>query len=392
MSRFFVGRPIVAMVIAILMVLVGAVAMFGLPIAQYPNIVPPQIQVISNYTGADAVSVEQSVATPVEQQMSSVKDLLYMQSTNANDGSFTLQVTFDVESNIDIDQVNTQNKVAQGQALLPSDVNNVGLSYFQATGLPLILFSLYSPKGTHDPLFLGNYANININDTLQRVPGVGQIRIFGTFDYAMRIWVKPDRLANLGFTVSDLVAAVQAQNNVNPSGRLGGPPSPAGQQFTYTVRSQGRLLKPEEFGDVVLRLNPDGSTVRLRDVARIELGGLNYTQIGRFNGQPAVVLGLYQTPGSNALAVAKGVKTAMAELKKQFPTDVEYAIGLDTTLPVTEGIREILITLLETTLLVVFVVFMFLQSWRATLIPLIAVPVSLVGTFAVFPFLGFSVN
>src|SRR5215472_1457354 len=392
MSRFFVGRPIVAMVIAILMVLVGAVAMFGLPIAQYPNIVPPQIQVISNYTGADAVTVEQSVATPIEQQMSSVKDLLYMQSTNANDGSFILQVTFDVESNIDIDQVNTQNKAAQAQALLPSDVTNYGLTYLQSTGLPLLAMPLYSPKGTHDPLFRGNYATININDTLQRVPGVGQIRIFGTFDYAMRIWVKPDRLANLGFTVSDLASALQAQNNVNPAGRLGGPPSPMGQQFTYTVRAQGRLLKPEEFGDVVLRLNPDGSTVRLRDVARIELGGLNYTQIGRFNGHPAAVLAVYQTPGSNALAVAKGVKTAMQELKQRFPDDLDYEIGLDTTLPVTGGIREIIITLLETTLLVALVVFLFLQSWRATLIPLIAVPVSLVGTFVVFPILGFSIN
>ena len=392
MSRFFVGRPIVAMVIAILTMLVGAAAMFSLPIAQYPNIVPPQIQVLTSYTGADSVSVEQSVATPIEQQMSSVKDLLYMQSTNASDGSFILQVTFDVESNIDIDQVNTQNKASQAQALLPPEVTNYGVTYLQSTGLPLLIFSLYSPKSTYDTLFLGNYATISLNDTLQRVPGVGQIRVFGTADYAMRIWVRPDRLAELGFTVSDLVAAVQAQNNVNPSGRLAAPPSPAGQQFTYTVRAQGRLLKPEEFGNVVLRLNPDGSTVRLRDVARIELGALTYTQIARYDGKPAIAIALYQTPGSNALAVAKGAKATMAELKQRFPEDVEYATSLDTTLPVTEGIREILITLLETTLLVVFVVFMFLQSWRATLIPLIAVPVSLIGTFAVFPVLGFTIN
>ncbi len=392
MSRFFVGRPIVAMVIAILMVIVGAVAMFGLPIAQYPNIVPPQIQVQTIYTGADAVTVEQAVATPIEQQMSGVENLLYMQSTNSNDGSFTLQVTFDVDSNIDIDQVNTQNKAAQALAILPSDVINYGLTYLQSTGLPLLAISLYSPKGTYDPLFLGNYATINVNDTLQRVRGVGQIRVFGTADYAMRIWVKPDRLAKLGLTVSDLAAAVQAQNNVNPSGRLGGPPSPPGQQFTYTVRAQGRLLKAEEFGDVVLRLNPDGSTVRLGDVARIELGALTYTQIGRFNGKPAAVIAVFQTPGSNALAVAKGVKTSIEQLKQRFPADLDYGISLDTTLPVTEGMREILITLLETTLLVVLVVFLFLQNWRATLIPLIAVPVSLVGTFAVFPMLGFSIN
>ncbi len=392
MSRFFVGRPIVAMVIAILMIIVGAAAVFSLPIAQYPNIVPPQIQVQSNFTGADALTVEQSVATPIEQQMSSVESMLYMQSTNANDGSFNLTVTFDVDSNIDIDQVNTQNKASQALALLPPDVTNYGLTYLQSTGLPLLAISLYSPNNTYDPLFLGNYATISVNDALQRVKGVGQIRVFGTFDYAMRIWVKPDKLAELGFTVSDLYSAVQAQNTVNPSGRLAAPPAPPGQQFTYTVRAQGRLLKAEEFGDVVVRLNPDGSTVRLRDVARIELGALNYTQIGRFNGKPAAIIAVYQTPGSNALAVGKGVKTTIAELKKRFPNDLDYGISLDTTTPVTEGIREILITLLETTLLVVIVVFMFLQSWRATLIPLIAVPVSLVGTFAVFPILGFSVN
>ena len=392
MSRFFVGRPIVAMVIAILMVIVGGVAIFTLPIAQYPNIVPPQIQVTTTYTGADALAVEESVATPIEQQMSGVNKLLYVRSTNANDGSFNLQVTFDVDSDIDVDQVNTQNKAAQAQALLPSDVSNYGLSYVQSTGLPLLAISLYSPKGSHDPLFLANYATINVNDTIQRVPGVGLIRVFGSADYAMRIWVKPDRLAKLGFTVSDLVSAVQAQSTVNPSGRAGAEPAPKDQQFTYTIRSQGRLLKPEEFGNVVLRLNPDGSTVRLRDVARIELGALTYTQIGRMNGKPAIVIGVYQTPGSNALAVAGGVKRTIADLKQRFPADVDYGISLDTTVPVTGGIREIVITLLETTLLVALVIFVFLQSWRATLIPLIAVPVSLVGTFMVFPLLGFSIN
>src|SRR5467141_5139785 len=380
------------MVIAILMVIVGAVAMVGLPVAQYPNIVPPQIQVRTNYTGADAVTVEQSVATPIEQQMSGVKNMLYMQSTNANDGTLLIQVTFDVDSNIDIDQVNTQNKVAQAQPFLPADVTNYGLTFQQSTGLPLLGISLYSPKGSFDTLFIGNYATINLTDALYRVPGVGQVLNFGTSDYAMRIWVKPDKLAKLGLTVSDLVTAVQAQNNVNPSGRLGAEPISPGQQFTYTVRAQGRLLKAEEFGKIVVRLDPDGSTVRLSDVARIELGALTYTQLGRYNGKPALIIAVSQTPGSNALAVASGVKATMAELKKRFPSDLDYSISLDTTLPVTEGIREILITLLETTLLVVLVVFLFLQSWRATLIPLIAVPVSLVGTFAVFPMLGFSVN
>src|SRR5215467_493413 len=392
MSRFFVGRPIVAMVIAILMVLIGGVAIFGLPVAQYPNIVPPQIQVTTSYTGADAITIEQAVATPIEQQMSAADRLLYMRSTNANDGTFNLQVTFDVDSDINIDQVNTQNKAAQAQALLPPDVNNFGLTFLQSTGLPLVAISIYSPQGSYDTLFLSNYATINLIDTIQRVPGVGQIRVCGAADYAMRIWVKPDRLAKLGFTVYDLVQAVQAQNAVNPSGRLGADPAPKGQQFTYTVRAQGRLLKPEEFGNIVVRLNPDGSTVRLRDVARIELGALTYTTLGRFNQKPAVILGIYQTPGSNALAVADGIRKTIAELKQRFPPDMDYAIGLDTTLPVTGGIKEIVITLVETTLLVGLVVFIFLQSWRATLIPLLAVPVSLIGTFMVFPLLGFSVN
>src|SRR6516162_2132480 len=392
MSRFFIGRPIVAMVIAILMVLIGGVAIFGLPVAQYPNIVPPQIQVTTSYTGADAVTIEQAVATPIEQQMSAADKLLYMRSTNANDGTFNLQVTFDVDSDINIDQVNVQNKAAQAQALLPPDVNAFGLTFLQSTGLPLVGISLYSPQGSYDTLFLSNYATINLVDTLQRVPGVGQIRVFGAADYAMRIWVKPDRLAKLGFTVSDLVSAIQAQNAVNPAGRLGADPAPKGQQFTYTVRAQGRLLKPEEFGNIVVRLNPDGSTVRLRDLARIELGALTYTTVGRFDQKPSVILGIYQTPGSNALAVADGIKKTIAELKQRFPPDVDYAVGLDTTLPVTSGIKEIVITLVETTLLVALVVFIFLQSWRATLIPLIAVPVSLIGTFMVFPLLGFSIN
>jgi HAE1 family hydrophobic/amphiphilic exporter-1 len=390
--RFFVDRPIVAMVIAILTVIFGLVSVSGLPVAQYPNIVPPQIRVSTNYTGADALSIEQAVATPIEQQMSGVEKMLYMQSTNANDGSLTLQVTFDIDTNVDIDQVNTQNRVAQAQAILPTDVNNYGLTYRQFTGLPLLIISLQSPKNTYDPVFLANYANINLNDTILRLPGVGQVQNFGAADYAMRIWVKPDKLAKLGFTVSDLVNAVQRQNNVNPSGRVGDNPGPKDRQFTYTVRAQGRLVKAEEFGDIVVRLNTDGSTVRLKDVARIELGALNYTQIGRVNGKPAVAVAVFQAPGSNALAVAKAVKATMAQLKQRFPADVDYTITLDTTLPVTAGIRDILITLLETTLLVLVVVFIFLQNWRATLIPLIAVPVSLVGTFVVFPLLGFSVN
>src|SRR5881409_3284610 len=359
MSRFFVDRPIVAIVIAIVTIVLGLVSMTGLPIAQFPSIIPPQIQIQTTYTGADALTIEQSVATPLEQQMNGVDKMLYMQSTNASDGTMTLTVTFDVDTEVNIDQVNAQNRVAQA------------LPYRSTVGLPLLVFALYSPNGTYDSLFLGNYAMINVNDALYRVNGVGQVLNFGLSEYAMRIWVKPDKLAKLGLTVPDLIRAVQQQSTVNPSGRIGAEPAPPGQQLTYTVRSQGRLITAEEFGNVVVRLTPDGSAVRLRDVARIELGALTYNQSSRYNGRPSALVAVFQAPGANALAVADGVKKTMRDLKARFPSDMDYVVGLDTTLPVTEGIKEIVITIIEATLLVIVVVFLFLQNWRATLIPLI---------------------
>ena len=392
MSKFFIRRPVVAIVIAIITVLGGLVAMQALPIAQFPDIVPPQITVTATYNGADALTIEQAVAAPLEQQMNGVDNMLYMQSTNANDGTMQLVVTFDVETDPNIDQVNVQNRLAQAQPNLPPDVNTFGLTIRKTTGFPMLVLSLSSPNDTYDALFLANYANINITDALYRVSGVGEVRLFGASDYAMRIWVKPDRLAKLGLTVPELVRAVQQQSTVNPSGKIGAQPVPTGQEFSYTVRSQGRLQTAEEFGGIAVRLNPDGSVVRLSDVARIELGALNYGQIGRVNGKPGCGLGIFQTPGSNALAVAEGVKKTMTELSRRFPPDVKYLYTLDTTLPVSEGIREILITLAIAIVLVIFVVYIFLQNWRATLIPMIAVPVSLVGTFAVFPLLGFSIN
>jgi len=392
MTRFFVDRPIVAIVIAILTVILGLVALTGLPIAQYPSIIPPVIQIQTTYTGADALTIEQSVATPLEQQMNGVDKMLYLQSTNASDGTMTLSVTFDVETEVNIDQVNAQNRVAQAQPNLPADVNQYGLTYRSTVGLPLLVFAIYSPKGSYDSIFLGNYAVINVNDALYRVNGVGQVVNFGIAEYAMRIWVKPDKLAKLGLTVPDLLRAVQQQSTVNPSGRIGAEPAPPGQELTYTVRSQGRLITAEEFGNVVVRLTPDGSAVRLKDVARIELGAVTYNQSSRFNGRPSALVAVFQAPGANALAVADGAKKTMRELQARFPSDMEYAVSLDTTLPVTEGIKEIVITIVVATLLVIAVVFVFLQNWRATLIPLIAVPVSLVGPFACFPFLGFSIN
>ena len=392
MAKFFINRPIVAIVIAIITVLAGLVAMQSLPIAQFPNIAPPLISVNATYTGADAVTIEQAVATPIEQQMNGVKDMLYMQSINSNNGTMTLQVTFDIDSNVDIDQVNAQNRLSQATASLPSAVTTYGMTVQQSMGIPLLVVSLYSPKGSYDALFLANYASITLNNPLYRVRGVGQITIFGAGNYAMRVWVKPDLLAKLGITVPDLYQAVQKQSTVNPAGQIGGRPGPSGQEMTYAVKAQGRLTTPEEFGEIVVRANPDGSVVRLKDVSRIELGALSYSQVARMNGEPTAAIALYQTPGSNAIAVAEGIKKALAQLKEQFPSDLDYVVSLDTTLPVTEGMKEIEHTLFEAMVLVIIVVFLFLQNWRATLIPMIAVPVSLIGTFAVFPMLGFSIN
>ena len=391
-ADFFIKRPIVAMVISIVTVIAGLVAMRSLPLAQFPDIVPPQIITSTSYTGADAITIEQSVSTPLEQQMNGVDNMLYMQSTNANDGTEALTVTFDVNTDVNTDQVNVQNRVAQAQSSLPTDVNQLGVSVRKSTGLPMLVISLFSPNKTYDSLFLANYANININDTLYRVPGVGEVRLFGASDYAMRIWVKPDVLAKLGLGVPDITTAVRQQSNVNPAGQVGAEPAPKGKEMTYTIRAQGRLQSPEEFGQIVVRSNPDGSVVRLKDVARIELGALNYQQIARANGQPGCIIAVFQAPGSNALAVAEGLRKTIAELKTRFPNDLDYSITLDTTAPVTEGIREIIKTLIEAMILVILVVFLFLQNWRATLIPMIAVPVSLIGTFAVFPLLGFSIN
>src|SRR6267378_1083986 len=267
-SKFFIDRPIVAMVIAILTVIVGLIAMRSLPLAQLPEIVPPQVNVSTTYTGADAVTIEQSVSTPLEQQMNGVDNMLYMQSTNANDGTEQLTVTFDVDTNVNNDQVNVQNRVAQAQPNLPTDVTQFGLTIRKSTGVPMIVVALYSPKQTYQTLFLANYANININDALYRVPGVGEVRLFGASDYAMRIWVKPDLLAKLGLTVPDLARAVQQQSTVNPAGQFGAEPAPKGKEKTYTVRAQGRLKTPEEFGQVVVRSNPDGSVVRMRSEER----------------------------------------------------------------------------------------------------------------------------
>jgi len=392
MSKFFINRPIVAMVISILMVIVGLVAMTGLPTAQFPNIVPPEMQVKTTYPGADALTVEQSVATPIEQQMSGVDNMNYMYSLNANDGTLKLTVNFDIKTDPNTDQILAQMRSNQANSQLPSNVINQGVTVQKSTASPLIMFALFSPNGTYDNVFLANYSYINVNDQMTRVPGIASVTVFGAGQYAMRLWVRPDRLASLGITIPEIVSAVQQQNTVNPAGQVGGEPVPPGQEFTYAVRSQGRLQNEAEFGEIVIRANPDGSLVRIRDVGRIELGAQNYTMIGRLNGKPAAIIALYQLPGSNAIQAADGAKKVMAELKERFPADLDYVVALDTTLAVTEGIKEIIHTLFEALVLVLIVVFVFLQGWRATLIPLLAVPVSLIGTFVFFPLLGFSIN
>ncbi|MEP6672978.1 MAG: efflux RND transporter permease subunit, partial [Chthoniobacter sp.] len=392
MARFFINRPIVAMVIAILMTIVGIVSYLSLPVAQFPNIVPPEIQVKATYTGADAMTIEQSVATPIEQQMSGVDKMNYMYSVNANDGSMKLTVNFDVATDPNTDQILSQMRSNQASSQLPSDVNKAGVTVQKSTSAPLIMFSLFSPKGTYDATFLANYANINLSDQFTRVAGIASVTVFGVGQYAMRLWVKPDTLAKLGVTVPEIVQAIQAQNTVNPAGKIGGDPVPKGQEFTYAVRAQGRLQSEEEFGQIVVRANKDGSMLRVKDVARIELGAQTYSVRSRLNGQSAALVALYQMPGSNAIAAAAGAKKLMKEMAQRFPQDLDYAVSLDTTLAVTEGMVEIQHTLLEAIILVIIVVFIFLQGWRATLIPLLAVPVSLIATFALFPIFGFTVN
>jgi HAE1 family hydrophobic/amphiphilic exporter-1 len=392
MTKFFINRPIVSMVISIIMVLVGVFVMFTLPTAQFPNIAPPDIQVKATYPGADALTVEQSVAAPIEQQMSGVDNMNYMYSINANNGTLTLTVNFDVKTSPNTDQILTQMREGQAASQLPAEVINYGVTVQKSTAAPLMLFDLYSPDGRYNAEFLANYAYINLNDQFTRVPGIASVTVFGAGQYAMRLWVRPDQLSKLQITIPEIIKAIQSQNTVNPAGQIGAEPVPAGQELTYTVRAQGRLTTEEEFGKIVVRANPDGSVLRLKDVARAELGAQVYNLRGRLDGKPSAVVAIYQLPGSNAVQAAAGTRKLMQEAKKRFPPGLDYTIALDTTIPVTEGMKEIVHTLFEAILLVILVVYLFLQGWRATLIPLMAVPVSLVATFILFPVFGFSIN
>ena len=390
---FFVRRPTVAIVLSIVMVIFGVVTISGLPISQYPEVVPPEIQVNASYAGANALAVEQSVTTPLEQKINGVENMIYMRSINANDGTTSVRVSFEVGSNLDMSNVLVQNRVSEAQASLPEEVKRLGVTVKKSLSFPLMLVTLRSPRVTYDNSFLSNYATINVLDALARIGGVGQVNQFGGSDYAMRVWVKPDQLAKLGLAVADVYRAIQQQNVIAPAGQIGGPPAPKGTEATYVVKTTGRLESPEQFGEIVIKSDESSaSLIRLKDVARIELGTQLYNSQGRFNGEAAAVLAVYQVPGSNALEVAKQVRATMADLSERFPDDLEYVVSLDTTKAVTEGIDEIVNTLRDAIILVVLVVFLFLQSWRATIIPILVVPVSLIATFSVFPLLGFSVN
>ena len=393
MSKFFINRPIVAMVISIVLVIVGTITILGLPVAQFPSIAPPEIQILATYVGADAQTLEQAVATPIEQQMSGVDNMNYMYSLNATANSTTtLIVDFDQKTDPNTDYILAQSRETLAASQLPVDVTNYGVTVRKSVTAPLMLVAVYSPHGTYNANFLANYAYINLADPILRSPGIGNVQVFGSGQYAMRLWVKPDQLAKLGITVPEIVSAIQAQNTVNPAGKAGGEPAPKGQEFTYSVLAQGRLVSPEEFGQIVVRETPDGGVVRVRDVARIELGSQDYSVAGRLNGKPSAVIATYQLPGSNAVDAAAGVKKLMAQLKQRFPEDLDFVVALDTTRSVTQGMKEIVETLVIALALVILVVFLFLQDWRATLIPLLAVPVSLVGTFVLFPVFGFSIN
>src|ERR1051325_9562941 len=341
MSRFFINRPIVAIVISLLTVIVGAITIVSLPVSQFPAIAPPEVQVSTTYVGADAQTVEQSVATPIEQQMSGVDNMNYMYSVNSSTGEIRLIVDFDVATDTNTDLILTQIRETQAASQLPTDVTNFGVTVQKTTTSPLMLLSLYAPSGAYDPKFLANYAYINLYHQLSRVRGIGSVQVFGAGRYAMRLWVKPDQLAKLSITVPEIVNAIQTQNTVNPAGQIGGEPAPSGQQFTYSVRAQGRLTNPEEFEQIVVRAAPDGGIVRVKDVARVELGSQDYTVVSHLNGKPSAIVAVYQLPGSNAVQAAEGVKKLLAEERQRLPQGIDYGIALDTTRAVSEGIKEI---------------------------------------------------
>ncbi|HEX2829177.1 MAG TPA: multidrug efflux RND transporter permease subunit [Burkholderiales bacterium] len=391
MAHFFIARPVFAIVAALFIVLVGAIAGFQLPIAQYPQITLPTVVVAAAYPGASAQTVEQSVAQPIEQQVNGVEGMLYMQSTSTGAGTYSLRVTFGLGTNADIASVQVQNRVAQANSLLPSEVIAGGVTTRKSTPDTLMFVTLFSPKGTYDSVFLANYLSINIVDAIRRVKGVGDVQVFGA-EFGMRIWLKPDRMSQLGITAADVANAVREQNVQAPAGQVGQYPSPPDQAYQYSIEVRGRLVTEQEFGNIVVKAQPDGSFVRVRDIARVELGAQNYSVQARYNDRPSAAFGVNLTPEASAVDVAAAVRARLKELERTFPPDLTYSVVVDSTVFVKASLEEVLKTLVEAMLLVMAVVFLFLQTWRATLIPLLAIPVSLIGTLAVFITLGFSLN
>ena len=390
-AKIFIRRPVLAMVISIVITLAGAVCIFSLPIEQYPNITPPTVTVQANYTGASADVMEQSVAVPIEQSVNGAEDMIYMSSRSTNSGSYTLNCTFAVGTDANVAAMDVQNRVQQAQGNLPAEVLATGITVRKRSPSLLMLVTLYSPDSSYDQLFLSNYAQIYVRDPISRVTGVGDIQALGQ-EYSMRVWLQPDKMAALSVTATDVANAVRQQNVQAPAGQIGSAPAPAGTKFQYSVQAQGQLTRPEEYENIIVRTLPDGSILRMRDIARVQLGGQTYTTFSRLNGAPASPLLVFQLPNANALQTAQGVRSALAELSKAFPPGVKYQVTVDSTLFVTASIREVLHTLFQAIALVLLVVFVFLGSVRATLIPMLAVPVSLVGTFAGFRLLGFSIN
>jgi len=392
MSNFFINRPIVAIVISILTLLLGVVVIRGLSIEQYPFLAPPNIRATATYPGASAEAVEQSVATPIEQEVNGVDRMIYMKSSNTSDGRMLLDVNFEVGTDQDTANVLTQNRVSTAAARLPAEVNQQGVTVKKQSPSILMVISLYSPKDAYDANFLINYCGINLRDQILRIPGIAQVDLFGGTDYGMRVWIKPDRLAKLGLTPSDVISAIKEQNLQAPAGKIGGAPTPKDQEFTKTLSAPGRLITPEEFENVIVRQSATGAVVRIKDVGRAELGSQDYNSFGRLNGKPGGAMAVYLLPGANQLKAAETIYETMEHAKTVFPPDMDYKIVYDTTPAVEASIHEILKTFVEALILVTIVVFVFLQNIRATIIPLLTIPISLVGTFIFFPLLGFSVN